>query len=402
MSEGAVFVATNHREGNEILVYKRNNDGLLEGCGSYPTTGKGIGANGLNPDSLGSQNSLILNQDKTLLFVVNTHEDSDNISMFRVNSNPLSLSFLRPIPIPRGKFPVSLTIYGNSLYVLTAGISERRIDSLIVGFHVNVDGKVKEIENSDRRLNFFAKSDNRFSRDINILETPSQIQFSPDGKFLVVTIKGAITRTTPSRILVYPVDFVQGDYIPSITPITKEITRRPFGFTFYDNNKLFVCEITPPSQTDRGVFRLTDNDVKTTVTTYEILSTDSDVILEKRDEKSPSGTVFCWTGGPKPKPGTSRITFTANFGTHNVSSYQIDEHSLITPGDPNQANWFPLEMCLDQDDKFVYITQPGNGIISIWKLEDNQLVRVGEQGGLPVYDANNPMRGGAIAGIAVY
>jgi len=77
---GAVFVMTNAAGANEILTYKRGTDGSLREGRSFQTGGRGSGG---TTDPLGSQGSLTLSQDHSLLFAVNA--GSGDISVFRIH-----------------------------------------------------------------------------------------------------------------------------------------------------------------------------------------------------------------------------------------------------------------------------------------------------------------------------
>jgi 6-phosphogluconolactonase len=83
---GAVFVMTNAADKNEIISYKRSADGSLEQGRSFRTDGRGSGG---VTDPLGSQGSLTLSEDHSLLFAVNA--GSGDISVFRVHGKNLSL-----------------------------------------------------------------------------------------------------------------------------------------------------------------------------------------------------------------------------------------------------------------------------------------------------------------------
>src|SRR5579864_6753073 len=65
---GAVFVMTNAADQNEIITYQRRADGSLQEGRSFRTGGRGSGG---VTDPLGSQGSLTLSQDHSLLFAVN-------------------------------------------------------------------------------------------------------------------------------------------------------------------------------------------------------------------------------------------------------------------------------------------------------------------------------------------
>ena len=65
---GAVFVMTNAAVKNEIIAYARAADGTLQESQRVATGGRGSGG---ATDPLGSQGSLLLSQDASLLFAVN-------------------------------------------------------------------------------------------------------------------------------------------------------------------------------------------------------------------------------------------------------------------------------------------------------------------------------------------
>src|SRR5215469_6278003 len=76
-NSGAVSAMTNAADRNEIIAYKRNADGSLEEGRTFRTGGRGSGG---TTDPLGSQGSLTLSQDHSILLAVNA--GSGDISAF--------------------------------------------------------------------------------------------------------------------------------------------------------------------------------------------------------------------------------------------------------------------------------------------------------------------------------
>lgn len=74
---GAVFVMTNAADGNQVVSYNRAANGTLTEFQQFDTGGRGSGG---NSDPLGSQGSLLLSQDDSMLFAVNA--GSGDISVF--------------------------------------------------------------------------------------------------------------------------------------------------------------------------------------------------------------------------------------------------------------------------------------------------------------------------------
>ena len=105
---GALYVLSNGAAGNSVLAYARNDDGSLTAAGSYATGGSGTGA------GLGDQGALVLTADGLRLFAVNA--GSASVSEFQVTGNSLKLRSVVP---SNGQTPLSATVHGDLLYVLT-------------------------------------------------------------------------------------------------------------------------------------------------------------------------------------------------------------------------------------------------------------------------------------------
>ena len=78
---GAVFAMTNETARNQIVIYRRANDGTLTMLRSVRTRGLGIGVD------TDTQGPLRLSPDNRFLYAVNP--GSDNISVFEVNGTRL-------------------------------------------------------------------------------------------------------------------------------------------------------------------------------------------------------------------------------------------------------------------------------------------------------------------------
>src|SRR5580700_4002718 len=135
---GAVFVMTNSVDKNEIIAFRRNDDGTLQQTRTFGTDGRGSGG---NVDPLGSQGSLVLSQDRSHLFAVNA--GSGELSVFRVEGDLLSLEAK---VISGGSEPVAVTQHGNLVYVVNAGGNGN-----VVGFRWQ-NGQLTEISDSTRFL----------------------------------------------------------------------------------------------------------------------------------------------------------------------------------------------------------------------------------------------------------
>ena len=103
--EHAVFAMTNSVEGNQIIAYSRAADGSLIERSHFATGGRGSGG---TTDPLGSQGSLPLSEDRSLLFAVNA--GIGNLSVFRVRAASLNLV---QVVSSGGSAPVAIAQHRN-------------------------------------------------------------------------------------------------------------------------------------------------------------------------------------------------------------------------------------------------------------------------------------------------
>ena len=121
--DGAVYMMTNAAEGNQLAVFARDKQGLLEFPVFYHTGGTGAGG-------LGSQGSIAMDAAGDTLYLVNA--GSDTISVFDLSKKVPNLI---QVISSGGTFPNSVAVSGDFLYVLNAGGAHGAVD-IITGFKV--------------------------------------------------------------------------------------------------------------------------------------------------------------------------------------------------------------------------------------------------------------------------
>ncbi len=127
---------TNRAALNEVIAFSRAADGTLTQVGRYPTFGNGIGVD------FDAQGGLLLSDDHRTLYAANP--GSDDVTVFAVNGDHLT-----PIQkIHAGDEPLSMTRFGNLLYVLDGSVAGNQI----TGFTVASDGTLTPLPNSTRML----------------------------------------------------------------------------------------------------------------------------------------------------------------------------------------------------------------------------------------------------------
>src|SRR5881397_887518 len=199
----AVYVQTNDAEKNEIVAYRRDDEGLLSKLGSFETSGRGTGK-----PHLPSQNSVVVSDDGRWLLVANG--GSDTISLFAVEQDGVRLTH---VVASGGGTPTSVALHGSLVYVANNAAAN------VTGFRI-IGGKLEAIDGSTRSLSGDGAD-------------PAQISFSPDGKTLVVTERGS------NSISAYAIDergYAEG---PVTIPSAGET---PYGFDFTDGGALVVTE----------------------------------------------------------------------------------------------------------------------------------------------------------------
>jgi 6-phosphogluconolactonase (cycloisomerase 2 family) len=320
---------TNDDTGNEVVIFNRDEEGLLTMAGSIATQGTGSGG-GLDP--LGSQGSLVLSEDHRWLLAVNA--GSNEISVFRVL--PEGLKLVDKVD-SGGTFPVSLTIFHDLVYVLNAGMSPH-----INGFYLSPRGELTPLTNSTRSLGAGGFC---------------QVGFDPQGERLVITDK------TNNAILVYSVGR-RG--LPSMNPVTSPSNgATPFAFLFDNRGHLLVVEAGSNA-----------------VSSYNILHNGT---LQVISPSVANGQVAaCWIAGNE-----RGNIFTANPGTSSLSAYKLKAGNgkvALLDGTAGMGD-APLDLAIPVNGRFLYALDPGNGALDMFQIEhDGSLTDLGTApGGLPMF-----------------
>lgn len=202
----AVYVISNDATANAVVAYARAADGSLVPSASYVTGGRGSGA------GLGSQGALTFDATRNAFFAVNAGDDS--ISMLSLRTDG-SLALVSKVP-SGGVAPLSVTVSGNFVYAVNAGSAASPAN--ISGFTISGGGLVS-IADSIKTLSAPQPA-------------PAQIQFTPDGAYLVVTEKGT------NMIDTFPV--TAG--VAGARTSQASVGMTPFGFTFSAGKQLVVTE----------------------------------------------------------------------------------------------------------------------------------------------------------------
>lgn len=330
---GAVFTMTNDANNNQVIHYDRMADGSLQYRDQYDTGGLGSG------DGLGNQGGVVLSDNGRWLLVVNA--GSNEVSVFRVGHRELVLT---DTEYSGGMRPVSVAIDRNLVYVVHAGSDN--VSALLLGNN----GELTPLPGSDAALS-----------GSNTM--PAQIQFSPDGRFVMVTEKAT------NMLAVFPVD---SDGYPGSGVFNPSAGMTPFAFDFAPNRRVYVSEVSGGAP-DAGA-----------VSSYQLLGDGS---LHAIAASVPNfETAPCWLVVTK----GGRYVFTTNTPDDSLSAYAIEFDGGLTlvdadgrTGEPGPGTR-PLDMDLSDDGRHLYTLNIGSGTISTFRVNpDGSLIETATEAGLP-------------------
>jgi 6-phosphogluconolactonase (cycloisomerase 2 family) len=336
---GAVYTLGNDAGGNQLIVFKRNDDGGLSLAGTVATGGLGLGS------GLGSQGSLITGKAKRVLYAVNA--GSHNITTFKIGKKgPEAIQLIDSA----GLQPISLTAREDTLYVLNNGSAAGDVDQ-ITGFRIDDDShKLTLLQNSTMGLSAGSVG-------------PAEVGFKGDGKVLVVTEKST------SNIDTFRVDkhgYAGGLLVSPASGTT------PYGFAFNSRGYLIDSEAFGGAAGASAV------------SSYRVDS-DSGIIQVVSPSVSTGQTAACWIAVTR----NGRYTYASNTGSGTITGYRVDDGGNLTLLDANGVTGTTGGAPADSavvGNRFLYVLShdQGEGVVTAFEIKhDGSLDLLGSVGGLP-------------------
>lgn len=332
---GAVYVASNDDTSNDVLVFDRFADGSVAFRDMFPTGGAGTAA------GLGNQGGLVLTRDGRWLLAVNA--GSNELSLFQVRRDALILMDIVPTG---GERPISVTAHGNLVYVLHgAGPGD------IVGFTRSEGGLLTPLDGSRRELSGAEETG------------PAQIQFSPDGAYLVVTEKAT------NRIDTYAVG---DDGYPGEAVVTESAGQTPFGFAFTPRGTLVVSEAFGGAEDASAVSSYGLDDAgMLDVVSASVPTTES---------------AACWIAITR----SGLFAYTTNTASNTITGYRVNPASgaltrLHADGVTAVSGDGPIDAAFNRNSRFLYVLNARSSTISAFAVNPftGGLTSIGEFGELP-------------------
>jgi 6-phosphogluconolactonase len=329
-ASGAVYVQTNAAP-NEVIAFRRAEDGSLDRIGSVATGGGGDGS-----PHLQSQGSVTLAGDGQYLLVTNAA--TDDLSVFSVAADG---SIELRERVHTGATPRSVAEHDGLVVVLNTG------EPGIASFRLHADG-IARMEGGDQALD---------ASDAD----PAQVTFSPDGSMVVITERG--TDSIVTYELTAEGTFGASSEIPSEGPT-------PYGFAFTSGGTLIVTEAF---RAEKGA---------AAASSYAL----EDGSLVVRTSSVGNGrSEICWVVVTP----NDRFAFTTNFADGAVSRYAIAPDGSLSLEDATagmSVDGKPglRDEDLSSDGLFLYAIDADGGSIYGWSVEaEGTLEPIGSWDGLP-------------------
>jgi 6-phosphogluconolactonase len=325
----AVYVQTNTMP-NEVIVFRRSDDGSLDRIGSVAT-----GGDGSNSPHLQSQGSVALTRNGQHLLVTNA--GSDDLSVFSVDSDGgLELRDR----VETGSTPRSVAERDGLVVVLNTGEPSLR------SFRLSPDG-IKPVEGGKQPL--VSEAD------------PAQVGFSPDGSTVVITQRGT------DSIVTYQ---VATDGTFGASSMVQSQGPTPYGFGFSSGGTLVVTEAF---RAEKGA---------AAASSYAMV----DGSLEPRSASVGNGrSEICWAVVTP----DGQFAFTTNFADGAVSRYAIAADGSLSLEDATAGLAVDgmtglRDEDLSDDGRFLYVIDADGGRIYGWSVgAAGALEPVGSWDGVP-------------------
>ena len=315
---GHVYTLSNAVAENKVLVYRRGTNGSLTYEDAFSTSGTGTGG------GLGNQGALMLTADGGGLLAVNP--GSNSLSSFKMNGNGLKL---KSTINSGGIMPVSVTQYGNLVFVLNAGGT-----GSISGFMLGENDKLTPIHNSTRPLS-------------STMAGAAQMSFVNEGKVLVITEKNT------NKIITYTVN-TSG--IPGNLHSITAANQTPFGFAVGRHKNIYVSEAAGGAP---GA---------STLSSYTISNNGAIGLAD-----GPVGTgqsAACWVV----LTSDNKYAYTTNTASANLSAFSVDAFSgnlSVYHAVAATTGSGPIDAALDPASDFLYVLNSGSNSINTYGVAGN-------------------------------
>jgi 6-phosphogluconolactonase (cycloisomerase 2 family) len=319
----AVYTLSNPDGANQVSAYLRATTGSLSRMGRFDTGGAGTGG------GLGSQGALVFDAASQRFFAVNTGDDT--LSMLELDRSG-QLTEMSTVD-SGGSHPVSVTVHDGVVYVANQGdTAATPVNANISGFRIMGD-ELMPIAGSTRPLSG--------TGDVR----PTDIAFSPDGRFLVVAERFANKLST----------FAVTSGVAQAGSFQASAGMQPFAFDWSPEGYLVVAEVGPgvPDGSSVSSYAISAAGALTPVTSA----------LETHQ------TAACWlvvAGG---------FAYVANAASATITGVSIAEDGQLTLRDASGVTAATgagaIDLALTPDRGFLYSLAGNPRAINVFEISSD-------------------------------
>jgi len=357
-----VYVMDNNPDGNSLVYFNRLKHGRLAAPRFFDGGGQGAGDNA-EVDPLGSQNSLLMNRSKNVIYMVNA--GSDDISVYLLSQR--GIPRLAQTIYSGGDFPVSLTSDGKFLYVLNSGSG-----GAINGYTINQVGLLTQLPTSLRALG--TGQDGIPAGGARNL-APGDISYDTLARRLTITF-GAGIELEEGRIFSFLLD---DNGLPSDTPTTTvSLGRLPFSLAHTRHGITLVADALGPDPGAPG------SGIGGGLSSYSYSGTN---VLSPIDTVANETIETCWVRTSH----RSDIVYTTSTGSGAIGSYSVSRTGQITLLNNRLISDLksPTDFALTRNDRFMYVIESAAGRVRAFRIQaDGNLIDLGTTNGLPTFEAD--------------
>jgi 6-phosphogluconolactonase (cycloisomerase 2 family) len=337
-----VYTLANQVAGNQVSSMLRGENGNLTRDNEYATGGAGTAA------GLGSQGAIAWDKKTQRFFGVNAGDST--ISMMSLDKDGV-LTKLSSVA-SGGTKPISIAVHGDAVYVLNYGnVNVAAVNGNITGFKITGDSLVA-IPGSTQALSG--------TGDVH----PTNIVFTPDGKFLVVAERFGPTAQHLGKLDVYAVNSDVAQAGTSVASAGNE----PFAIDFSPEGYMLVAEVG--NEMANG----------SSASSYSISSTGA---LTPITSALPTFQgAACWivsAGG---------FAYIANTATSTITGLDVSTSGVLTLHDANgmtaASGTTPIDLAVSPERGYLYSLAGGSHTINIYSINsDGSLTTQPALSGMP-------------------